>query len=44
MLLLAAVPAALAIRHPRAMGRLIQAAALAGLLCTLGAALLANFG
>jgi NAD(P)H-quinone oxidoreductase subunit 5 len=38
MLLIAAVPAAWATRHPLTMGRLIQAAALVGLLSTLGAA------
>jgi len=43
MLLIAAVPAALATRHPRGMGRLIQGAALASLLCTLGVALEAIF-
>ena len=42
MLLIAAVPAAVATRHPAAIGRLIQAAALAGLLCALGAALVAT--
>ena len=44
MLLLAAVPSALAGGHPRTMGRLMQAAALAGLLLTLGAALEAIVG
>ncbi len=44
MLLAAAAPAALADRHPRALGQLIQAAALAGLLCTLVAALAAKLG
>ena len=43
MLLIAAVPAALATRHPLGMGRLIQVAALASLLCTLGVALEAIF-
>ena len=43
MLLLAAVPAAVATRQPLLMGRLIQAAALASLLCTLGVTLAASF-
>jgi NAD(P)H-quinone oxidoreductase subunit 5 len=44
MLLVAAAPAAFAGRHPLAMGHLIQTAALAGLLCSLVAALAANLG
>ena len=42
MLALAAVPASVASRDPRLMGRLLQAAALAGLVFTLGAALWAT--
>jgi hypothetical protein len=42
MLLVAAAPAAFADRRPRAMGQMIQAAALVGLLCTLAAALAAS--
>ncbi|MGB5200657.1 MAG: hypothetical protein WBR56_12235, partial [Sedimenticolaceae bacterium] len=44
MLLIAAVPAGVATRRPLAMGRLIQAVALASLLCTLGVALEAILG
>jgi NAD(P)H-quinone oxidoreductase subunit 5 len=44
MLLIAAVPATVASRHPMVMGWLIQAAALAGLLFTLSAAVTAAVG
>ena len=42
MLLIAALPAALAARHPLAMGRLVQGAGLAGLAATVAAALWAE--
>jgi len=43
LLVLAAVPAAVATRQPLLIGRLIQAASLASLLCTVGVALAASF-